>query len=110
MNTLTKSVTARKRTVRPVRSTRAKDVEFLADTLIITLQDGQTMDIPLDGVAWLRWLLDATPEQRAKWSLEPGGFAIYWEELDDGIEIEHLRSLPITQIVDNKTVKHLEGV
>jgi len=110
MHTLTKSVTARKRTVRSVRSMRAKNVEFFADTLVITLQDGQTMRIPLDGTAWLRWLAEATPEQRAKWSLEPGGFAIYWEELDDGIEIEHLRRLPITQIVDNKAVKHLEGV
>jgi len=29
-------------------------------------------------------------EQRANWSLEPGGFAIYWNDLDDGIEICHL--------------------
>ena len=35
----------------------------------------------------------ATPEQRAKWKIEPGGFAIYWEDLDDGIEISHLLSM-----------------
>jgi hypothetical protein len=41
----------------------------------------------------LKWLAKATPEQRAKWTIEPGGFAIYWEELDDGIEISHLLSM-----------------
>jgi len=28
--------------------------------------------------------------QRANWSLEPGGYAIYWPDLDDGIEVCHL--------------------
>jgi hypothetical protein len=41
---------------------------------------------------WLKWLANATPDQRVKWTIEPGGFAIYWEELDDGIEISHLLS------------------
>lgn len=99
MNTLTKSATVRKRAVQRTRPLRAKHVEFIADMLVITLQNGRLMRIPYGSIEWLRWLLDATPEQRAKWSLEPGGFAIYWEELDDGIEIEHLRRLSITQIV-----------
>ena len=42
------------------------------------------------GVPWLKWLAQATPKQRAKWKLEPGGYAIYWEDLDDGIEVCHL--------------------
>jgi len=46
---------------------------------------------------WLKWLAEATPEQRAKWAIEPGGFVVYWEELDDGFEIQHLLSLqPLT--------------
>ena len=77
-------------------------MEFIADMLVITLRNGRIMRVPYGDIEWLRWLSDATPEQRAKWSLEPGGFAIYWEELDDGIEIEHLRRLPITQIVDKR--------
>jgi hypothetical protein len=37
------------------------------------------------------------PRQRANWKLEPGGYAIYWEDLDDGIEVCHLLDLqPIT--------------
>ena len=31
-----------------------------------------------------------TPEQRARCSLEPRGFAMYWEELDNGIEVAPL--------------------
>jgi hypothetical protein len=37
--------------------------------------------------------VQASPEQRAKWSLEPEGFAIYWEELDDGFEIGRLLAM-----------------
>ena len=35
----------------------------------------------------------STPEQRQNWSLEPGGYAIYWEDLDDGLEVAHLLGL-----------------
>ena len=94
MNTLTESVTTRKRVIRTPRPLRAKHVEFIADVLVITLRNGRIMRIPYGEIEWLRWLSDATPEQRANWSLEPGGFVIYWEALDDGIEIEHLRHLP----------------
>lgn len=66
---------------------KATHVRFVDDTLYILLSDGRGLNVPLDRIEWLRWLLNATPEQRAKWSLEPGGFAVYWEELDDGIEV-----------------------
>jgi hypothetical protein len=41
----------------------------------------------------LAWLAQASPEQRARWSIEPDGFAIYWEGLDDGFEIAHLLAM-----------------
>jgi hypothetical protein len=44
----------------------------------------------LQKIPWLKWLAKASPRQRAAWSLEPGGYAIYWEQLDDGVEICHL--------------------
>ena len=45
---------------------------------------------------WLKWLEKATPKQRANWSVEPGGFALYWADLDDGIEVCHLLdSMPL---------------
>jgi hypothetical protein len=67
-------------------------VTFDDDTLVVSLNDGRTVTVPLGRVRWLHWLADATPEQRGRWSLEPGGFAVYWEELDDGFEVGHLLS------------------
>ena len=68
----------------------ATNLHFVGNTLCIFLSDGREISVAIDQVEWLDWLAKATPEQRAKWSLEPGGFAIYWEDLDDGIEVRHL--------------------
>lgn len=68
----------------------AVGVQFEGNMLVVTLSDGREVCLPMDRIPWLRWLAEATPEQRAKWSLEPNGFAIYWDELDDGIEVTHL--------------------
>ncbi len=74
----------------------ATDVRFVGNTLCVSLNDGREISLAIDRVEWLDWLAKATPEQRAKWSLEPGGFAIYWENLDNGIEVRHLlRMQPI---------------
>ena len=71
----------------------AARVHFEGDMLIVSLTDGREVSIPLRGVDWLKWLADANAEQRAKWSLEPGGFAVYWEPLDDGFEVRRLLDL-----------------
>jgi hypothetical protein len=72
---------------------QAKSVRFEGNILHLLLSDRREISLPIDQMDWLKWLASATPEQRAKWSIEPGGFAVYWEELDDGLEIEHLLSL-----------------
>ena len=69
-------------------------VHFSDNDMIVTLNDGTYLRVALEKIAWLHWLLDATPAQRADWTLEPGGFAVYWEALDDGFEIEHLLNMP----------------
>jgi hypothetical protein len=74
-------------------SVQIKSVRFEGNILHILLSDGREISLPIDQMDWLKWLANATPEQRAKWKIEPGGFAVYWEELDDGFEIEHLLSL-----------------
>ena len=71
---------------------QAKAVRFDKNILFITRSDGREISLPIDQMNWLKWLTQATPEQRAKWTIEPTGFAIYWDELDDGIEIQHLLS------------------
>lgn len=75
------------------KTVSAIGVQFRGDVLYVALSDGREIGIPLDKVPWLDWLREAPAEQRATWSIEPGGFAIYWECLDDGIEIHHLLSL-----------------
>jgi len=72
---------------------RAVGVGFEDDRLIVSLCDGREVSMPLSKLVWLKWLAKATPEQRAHWSIEPGGFAVYWEDLDDGFEIAHLLAM-----------------
>lgn len=67
----------------------ATSVRFAGDRLYVALSDGREISVPLS-LGWLRWLREATPEQRDRWSLEPDGFAVYWEDLDDGVEVTHL--------------------
>jgi len=67
----------------------AVNVRLLDTMIYIDLSDKREIGVP---IARYKWLAQATPQQRTQWSLEPGGFAIYWEELDDGIEICHLLS------------------
>ncbi|GIK40143.1 MAG: hypothetical protein BroJett011_39760 [Chloroflexota bacterium] len=69
---------------------KAIGVRFEENKLYVSLSDGREVSLPIDQVEWLEWLSQASPEQRANWSIEPGGFAIYWEDLDDGLEICHL--------------------
>ena len=65
----------------------AKSVHFAESKLYILLADGREIGVPLSRFPWLE---SATPAQRRKWHIEPRGFAVYWDELDDGIEIDHL--------------------
>ena len=71
----------------------AKGVQFEGNTLHLYLTDGRAISLPYQQIPWLRWLAKATVEQRAKWSIEPGGYAVYWEDLDDGFEVAHVLSL-----------------
>jgi hypothetical protein len=83
-----------------VEQITATRVWFEENILHVQLSDRRIVTLPLEHISWLRWLLEATPEQRAAWSLEPGGYggyAVYWENLDDGIEVAHLLTVhPLT--------------
>lgn len=72
---------------------RAISARFQSDSLYIRLSDGREIGIQLHRYKWLQWLANAPDAQKMNWEIEPGGYAIYWPELDDGIEIEHLLSL-----------------
>lgn len=70
----------------------AVDVDVTEQRLRVRLSDGRSVEISLDSL-WLHWLRDATESQRGHWHLEPGGFALFWDDLDDGVEVRHLLSL-----------------
>ena len=82
---------------------RATSLRFADNILRVFMSDGREIGVPLNRVDWLA---KATPSQRARWFMEPGGLAVYWEELGDGIEVRHLlaiqpwadgRSLPLEE-------------
>jgi hypothetical protein len=81
MNTLLKN----KRT-----QARAISVRFARGMLYVALNDGREIGLSLSKTKWLQWLAQATPKQRHKWSIDRWGEAVYWEDLDDGIEVCHL--------------------
>ncbi len=70
-----------------------ENVFFEKNRLHVQLSDQREIVVPLERIDWLKWLKDATPEERSHWEIEPGGFAIYWSDLDDGVEIKHLLAL-----------------
>ena len=70
-------------------------VRLVENALYVGLSDGRELGVSLDGIAWPDWLQKATEKQRAQWSIEPGGFAVYWDDLDDGIELTHLLSMQL---------------
>ncbi len=71
----------------------AINVQFDNDLIRVLLSDGRQVSLPLDTLGWLSWLYTASPDERDAWTIEPGGYAIYWESLDDGIEVAHLLGL-----------------
>lgn len=68
-------------------SAAATHVRVTDSMLYIALADGRELGAPLSRFPWLA---QATPAQRRRWHIEPRGFAVYWDDLDDGVEIDHL--------------------
>jgi hypothetical protein len=66
---------------------RVSAVEITEDNLVVGLVDGRTISVPL---TWYPRLLNATPKQRANWSISGGGYGIHWEEIDEDLSTEGL--------------------
>ena len=76
--------------VEPHSTVRIASVAFAEETLIIRLADGRALHLAMPDYAWLRWLWQATPEQRSQWTIVPSGGGVWWPDLDEGIELQHL--------------------
>ena len=65
----------------------AVDVSFSDDSLIVVLNDGRTVSVPL---VWFPRLLAATPRQRRDWESIGGGIGMHWEAIDEDISVASL--------------------
>jgi hypothetical protein len=68
----------------------AADVKCTRDALVVVLEDGRQISVPL---AWFPRLQNATPAQRKNWRLIGGGIGIHWEDMDEDVSIESLLAL-----------------
>lgn len=64
-----------------------RDVHFTEDTLAVDLLDGRTIIVPL---TWYPRLLDATAEQRSRWTISGAGYGIHWPDIDEDLSTEGL--------------------
>lgn len=65
----------------------ATDVKVTADALVVGLQDGRVVSVPL---AWYPRLAEGTPTERHRWKLIGPGIGIHWPDLDEDISVEAL--------------------
>jgi len=70
---------------------RAVAVEVDATRLLVSLEDGRQVSVPLE---WFDWLADATEDQRRDLRLIEGGAGIWWEQLEDAISVPGLLGHP----------------
>jgi hypothetical protein len=68
-----------------MRTVLAEHVSVTEDSLIVDLDDGRTVTVPL---AWFPRLLHGTLEERNKWRLIGKGEGIHWPDLDEDISVD----------------------
>lgn len=69
------------------KSSNAINVSFTEEKMILFLEDGRELAIPLE---WFRSLRNASKTQLENWRLIGKGEGIHWEDLDEDISVEHL--------------------
>jgi hypothetical protein len=65
----------------------AQSVRFSEDSMIVLLDDGRELSVPL---AWYPRLWDGSGGERARFELIGKGEGIHWPELDEDISVEGL--------------------
>lgn len=68
---------------------RANDVIVTDENLIVQLEDGRAIMVPL---WWFPMLARGSRKQRENWRLTFGGYAITWDELDEDLSVRGLLS------------------
>jgi hypothetical protein len=69
------------------RDVFAESVQFTDDSMIVRLDDGRSLSVPL---AWYPRLLHGTKSERENLLLIGDGEGIHWPDLDEDISVEGL--------------------
>jgi hypothetical protein len=69
------------------RALAAINITVTEERLIVDLDDGRSISIPLE---WYPRLVHASAQERAHWQLLGDGYAIEWPDLDEYIGVEGL--------------------
>ncbi len=69
------------------KSSNAVEVWFTEIQMVVRLDDGREIAVPID---WFPKLRDATEKERNNWRLIGGGEGIHWEDIDEDILVEGL--------------------
>lgn len=70
---------------------RATGVDFTTSALVVRLQDGRSLSVPL---SWVSRLQSASDKERRAYELVDGGEEIRWEALDEDLSVAGLLGLP----------------
>ena len=69
------------------KSSNATEVWFKELQMVVRLDDGREIAVPID---WFPRLRDASEKERNNWRLTGGGEGIHWEAIDVDIQVEGL--------------------
>ena len=69
------------------KSHNAVDLSFSESKMLIFLEDGRELSIPLE---WFPKLRNASAKELNNWRLIGNGEGIHWEDLDEDLSVERL--------------------
>ena len=69
------------------KSHNAVDISFTEDKMVVFLEDGRALSVPLE---WFPRLRNATKKQLNGWRFIGNGEGIHWSEIDEDISVENL--------------------
>ncbi|MBI1345592.1 DUF2442 domain-containing protein [bacterium] len=86
---MTTSVEAERKTLRAFRPTSARAVHVSCDDcyLVVTLEDGRIVQVPL---LWFPRLHAASPVERTECEIAGGGTSLHWAGLDEDLTVANL--------------------
>jgi hypothetical protein len=76
-------------TLTNLKSNQAVNLSFSKEKMIIFMEDGREIGIPLE---WFPRLRDASKEELENWRFIGNGEGIHWEDLDEDLLVSELVS------------------